>query len=102
MAVLMILEWEGVTPEQYKQVNDEMGIRSEADAPEGLIEHIAALTDDDELVIADLWESDQALGKFFESRLAPALRKLEMPQSQPRILPVHNHQRGTASEGNVL
>jgi heme-degrading monooxygenase HmoA len=101
MAVLMIFE-AGATPEQYEQLNEELGIRSDADAPEGLIEHIAALTDDDELVVVDLWESDQALGRFFETRLGPALRKLEMPESQPRIMPVHNHQQGSASEGNTL
>jgi heme-degrading monooxygenase HmoA len=102
MAVLMILESEGVTPEQYAQLNEEMGIRSDADAPEGLIEHVAALTDDDELVVVDLWESEQTLGRFFETRLGPALHKLEYPEAQPRIMPVHNHQPGTASEGNIL
>jgi heme-degrading monooxygenase HmoA len=102
MAVLMILESEGVTPEQYAQLNEEMGIRSDADAPEGLIEHVAALTEDDELVVVDLWESEQALGAFFESRLGPAMHKLEYPEAQPRILPVHNHQQGSASEGNTL
>lgn len=102
MAVLMIFEVEGATPEMYAQLNEEMGIRSDADAPEGLIEHVAALTDDDELVVVDLWESEQALGRFFETRLGPALHKLEYPEAQPRILPVHNHQQGTASEGNFL
>lgn len=102
MAVLMILESEGVTPEQYAQLNEEMGIRSDADPPEGLIEHVAALTDDDELVVVDLWESEQALGRFFETRLGPALHKLEYPEAQPRIMPVHNHMPGTASEGNIL
>jgi heme-degrading monooxygenase HmoA len=102
MAILMILEWEGVSPQEYEQVNEEMGIRSDADAPEGLIEHVAALTDEGELVIADLWESEQALGTFFESRLAPAIRKLGLPESQPRMVPVHSHIPGTASQGNTL
>jgi heme-degrading monooxygenase HmoA len=102
MAVLMIFEAEGATSEQYAQLNEELGIRSDADAPEGLIEHVAALTDDDQLVVVDLWESEQALGRFFESRLGPALHKLELPEAQPRIMPVHNHQPGTASEGDFL
>lgn len=102
MAILMILEWEGVTTQQYEQVNEEMGIRGDADAPDGLIEHVAALTDDNELVIADLWESEQQLGAFVETRLGPAIRKLEIAEAQPRIVPVHNHLPGTATEGNTL
>ncbi len=34
---MMILEWEGVSPDQYEQVNETMGIVSEADMPDGLI-----------------------------------------------------------------
>jgi heme-degrading monooxygenase HmoA len=102
MAILMILEWQDVTTEDYERVNETIGIHGDADAPEGLIEHVAALTDDDELVIVDLWESDEALGRFFETRLAPAIQQLGLPESQPRMAHVHNHQPGTASEGNTL
>ena len=102
MAILMILEWQGVTTDDYARVNETIGIHSNADAPDGLIEHICALTDDDELVIADLWESEEKLGTFFETRLGPAIHQLELPESQPRIAPVHNHEPGTASEGNTL
>ena len=73
MAIMMILEWEGVSPEQYARVNETMGIHSDADVPEGLISHVAAIDDDGELTIIDLWESEQALGGFFETRLGPAL-----------------------------
>jgi len=102
MAVLMILEWEGVSVEDYQRVNDAMGIRGDADAPDGLIEHVAGLTEDDELVIVDLWESAEKLEAFFETRLAPAIEQLELPESEARVAQVHNHQPGTADEGNVL
>jgi heme-degrading monooxygenase HmoA len=102
MAILMILEWQGVTTDDYERVNETIGIRSDADAPQGLIEHVAALTEDDELVIVDLWDSEQAQGAFIENRLGPAIQQLELPESAPRIVPVHNHEPGTASEGNTL
>jgi heme-degrading monooxygenase HmoA len=102
MAIMMILEWEGVSPEQYARVNETMGIHSDADVPEGLISHVAAIDDDGELTIVDLWESEQALGGFFETRLGPALAEAGIPQSQPRIHPVHNQLHGSAAEGNVL
>ena len=94
MAVMMILDWEGVTPEQYAQVNDMMGIHSDADAPDGLISHVAAIDDDGELTIVDLWESEEALGRFYETRLGPALAEVGIPESQPRIHPVHNEMHG--------
>ena len=102
MAVLMILEWQDVTTSDYERVNETIGIRGDADAPDGLIEHVAALTEDDEMVIVDLWESEAALGRFIETRLAPAIKQLGLPESEPRLAHVHNHQRGTAGEGNTL
>jgi len=70
MAIMMILDWEGVTPEQYARVNDTMGIHSDADAPDGLISHVAAIDDAGELTIVDLWESERALGQFVETIFA--------------------------------
>jgi heme-degrading monooxygenase HmoA len=102
MAILMLLDWHGVTAEDYDRVNETIGLRGDADAPDGLIEHVAALTEDDELVIVDLWEDEEKFGEFVETRLGPALEQLELPQPDPRIAQVHNHEPGTASDGNVL
>jgi heme-degrading monooxygenase HmoA len=102
MPVLMILEWEGVGVDDYERVNEAMGIRSDADAPDGLVEHVAGLTENDELVIVDLWESAEKLDAFFQTRLGPAIQQLELPEREARVAQVHNHQPGTADEGNVL
>jgi heme-degrading monooxygenase HmoA len=102
MAIMMILEWEGVSTDQYARVNEAMGIHSDADAPEGLISHVAAIDDDGEMTIVDLWESEQALGRFVETRLGPALAQASIPESQPRIHTVHNQLQGSVAEGNVL
>jgi hypothetical protein len=99
---MMILDWEGVSPDQYARVNDTMGIRSDADAPDGLISHVAAIDDDGDMTIVDLWESEQALGQFFETRLGPALAEVGIPEGEPRIHPVHNQRHGSTAEGNVL
>jgi heme-degrading monooxygenase HmoA len=102
MAIMMILESQDATTEDYARLNDTMGLHSDADAPDGLIEHIAALTDDEQLVVVDVWESEEALGAFFETRLGPAIKQLGLPQAQPRMAHVHNHQKGSAAEGNTL
>ena len=80
----MMLEVPGGTIEQYERANELMGITGEDDAPAGLVSHVAAVTEDG-IVIADVWESEAALGTFFEDRAGAALAEAGMPQAQPRI-----------------
>jgi hypothetical protein len=93
MAVLMMFEAPGTTVEQYEQINEIMGIRGDDDAPDGLISHTAATTDDG-LLIVDVWASEEQLGRFFEERLGAALAQAGVPEVQPRILPVLNQLHG--------
>src|SRR3569623_1633803 len=99
---MMILDWEGVTIEQYEQVNQVMGVLSDDSAPDGLIEHTAAVSEDGSLVIVDLWESQEALDRFVEERLGPAIAEVGVQPVEPRLMPVHNTFEGSAPEGNVL
>jgi heme-degrading monooxygenase HmoA len=102
MAVLMMLEVPGGTLEQYERANELMGITEEDNAPEGLISHVAAVTEDG-IVIADVWESEALLEKFFEDRARAALAEAGMPQAEPRIARVHNHiPQGAGTESGVL
>jgi hypothetical protein len=55
--------------------------------PAGLISHVAAIDEDGELTIVDLWESEGALGRFVERRLSPAMAEVGVPEAQPRIHP---------------
>ena len=102
MAVLMMMEVDGMTTDDYDRLNDALGIHGDEDAPDGLIQHAAGVDENGRFVVVDLWESEAKLGAFFESRLGPAIEQLELPQVQPRIAPAHNHTRGTASEAAVL
>ena len=54
------------------------------------------------MVIADVWESEEALGRFFEEKLGPAVRHVGLSEPEPRMLPVHNRLRGSADEGNMV
>ena len=93
MAVLMMFEAPGTTVAQYEQVNALMGIRGDDDAPDGLISHTAATTDDG-IFIVDVWASEEALGRFFQEHLRAALAEAGLPEVQPRILPVLNQLHG--------
>jgi heme-degrading monooxygenase HmoA len=102
MAVVMIMEADGMTTEDYDRLNDALGIHGDEDAPDGLIQHAAGVDEDGRFVVVDLWESEEKLGAFFESRLGPAMKQAEIPEAQPRIMPAHNHTRGTAEDAAVL
>jgi hypothetical protein len=100
----MVIEAPGATPEEYDRANEIMGIHGDEDAPEGLIQHVAAF-DDTGLVIADVWESEEAIDRFFEERLGAALEEagvLQKSSGPARRLPVHNALTGKGSEANVL
>jgi hypothetical protein len=103
MAVLMILEVDGFGTDTYDRMNEEMGIRSADDLPEGCIAHAAGATDSGTLVV-DVWESPEAFSRFAEARLAPAAGKLGLPQLAPRMIPVHNriHSGAGGSSGAIV
>jgi hypothetical protein len=60
-----------VGPEEYDEVVAR--IRYHDDVPEGLIMHTAAVTDDGEMRIVDIWESLDAHARFLEARGCPTL-----------------------------
>ena len=95
MAILMILEVPGGTTDQYDKVNELLGMQGNDNAPDGLVSHTCAVTDDG-ILIADVWESQEALDRFFHDRLGAALAGSGMPQSQPRVLSVHHTISGSA------
>jgi heme-degrading monooxygenase HmoA len=102
MAVIMILQVDGFGTDAYEAMNDEMGIRSADDLPEGCIAHAAGATEDGVLVV-DVWESPETFGRFVESRLAPTAQKLGLSQLTPRMIPVHNRiQVGSGTTAGVI
>jgi hypothetical protein len=102
MAVMMIAELPGVTAELYERVNEEAGIRSSADLPEGCLSHVAGPTDDGFLIV-DVWESPEHFQRFVESTIMPVSEKLGLPQFDAQALPVHNRiPAGSGTNAGVL
>jgi hypothetical protein len=87
MAVVMIMEWDGVTPASYDAVRRRVNWEGEP-APGGLY-HVAAF-DDRVMRVTDIWESAEQLNDFVQNRLMPGV-KAEGIQGQPRVevFPVH-------------
>jgi hypothetical protein len=92
MAIVMVLEVPGGTSEQYDHVNETIGIYGSADAPDGLISHVCAVTDKG-LLICDVWRSQEELESFVESKVGPAMLDAGAYPDPPRFGQLH-HQLG--------
>src|SRR6476469_4621462 len=101
MPILMIMDIEGATAEQYDRVDELLGGLTPENAPAGLTGHAAAVTDTG-LMVADVWESAEDLQRFFDERLGAAIAEAGLPQAEPRIVPVHNHIEGRGEEAAAL
>jgi hypothetical protein len=88
MAVVVRFDWEDVTPEEYDRVIAELDLEREPAA--GGIFHVAGF-DGGALRITDVWESEEAQGRFQQERLIGALRRAGVT-TQPRVsvFPAHN------------
>jgi hypothetical protein len=102
MSVLMVMEAPGATAEEYDRTNEIMGIHGDDDAPGGLIQHVCAI-DGEGIVIADVWESEEALDRFYEERLGAALEQSGVARSadRPRRMQVHNMLAGAPVSASV-
>src|SRR3954453_120124 len=72
MPILMIMDIEGGTAEQYDRVDALLGRLTPQNAPAGLISHAAAVTDTG-FMVADVWESTDDLQRFFDETLGAGM-----------------------------
>src|SRR5215510_11247303 len=88
MSTVMLMEWAGVTQDQYNQVMRTLNLDKNPAA--GGIFHVAGFTAGT-LHVLDIWESQQAFEKFQKDRLAAAVQKAGIT-SQPKVkfYPAHN------------
>jgi hypothetical protein len=87
VAVMMLMRWEGVTPEQYDEALERVGW--ERDFPTGGIFHVAAFADDG-LRVTDVWESAEDFQRFADDRLMPVIQELGIENApEVTILPAH-------------
>jgi hypothetical protein len=88
LAVVWLLEWDGVTPEQF----DELRRRAswDSDVPDGLQHQVAAFGPRG-LVLTQVWKSPEHVMRFMEDRLLPAVQAMGI-RSMPRVdqYPVHS------------
>ena len=88
MAVVWILEWDGITKEQYDSLRERTAWDSEL--PVGLQHQVTAFSSKS-LVITQVWQSPDHVMRFMEDRLLPAVKQMGI-RSMPRVdqYPVHS------------
>lgn len=87
MALLLDIEFPGVTAEQYDSVDTAVGTRA-AQPPAGLLFHAAVISDAG-LRVTDLWDSAASLDAFM-ARLLPVLKEAGFPEGPtPKTTGVH-------------
>jgi hypothetical protein len=81
VAVVWLLEWDGITPEQYEELCRRTAWDS--DLPDGLQHQVTAFSDK-ALVITQVWKSPEHVMRFMEDRLLPAVNAMGI-RSMPRV-----------------
>ena len=87
MAISTAFEISTMTQQKYDQVIKDLNAAG-LGSPEGRIYHTASLMGSG-MLIFDIWESEELLGKFAEG-LIPILVGAGVTPAEPRILQVHN------------
>jgi hypothetical protein len=87
MAVVMRMEWPGVSAEQYDQLREI--VNWENDPAAGGIFHVAFI-DDGVFRVVDVWESPEHFQNFVDNRLMPGVAQLGV-EGEPNvtITPAH-------------
>ena len=88
MAVAVFARYPNLTPENYDEVISSLDL--DANPPAGAILHLAA-EGEGEIVVSEIWRTDQTFRAFFDYRLRPALLVHGLVD-QPRVevTPLHN------------
>jgi hypothetical protein len=88
MSTVMLMEWTGVTTDQYNQIMRNLDL--DKNTPPGAMFHVAGFTSGT-LRVLDIWESQQAFERFQKERLTAAVQKAGIT-TQPKVqfFPAHN------------
>jgi hypothetical protein len=86
MAIAFLMEFPGVTQEQYDAVMTDLELQG---MPDGGIAHLAAPMDGGWRVL-DVWESKEHFDRFYDAALRGALEKNGVPQPDPKVGELHN------------
>jgi hypothetical protein len=83
MSYVLILEFEGGTPDHYREVNKILGIdmiTGKGDWPTGLLSHTGAVNANGDIAVVEVWDAQESQEAFMKSRLGTALAQAGVPK----------------------
>jgi hypothetical protein len=88
MLYVTTLDVNGLTPEEYRAVLDEMGVETQPAA--GIFLHLTTTTFFGYRIV-EIWDSKEGFEEFLEKRLAPASKAIGLDRKTDiSITPLHN------------
>jgi quinol monooxygenase YgiN len=87
MAIGLIFDGPGVTQAQYEQARNE--VAPDNKRPPGMLYHVAGPTESGGWRVIEVWESQEAVDRFFKEKLGQALQHANI-SIQPQTFQVHN------------
>lgn len=88
MAILALLTGQGWTAAMYDTLRAE--VNWEHQQPNGAIMHVFSVDDTGNAHVSDVWRSPEELNQFVNTRLGPAMQRLNFPMPDMQVFPIHN------------
>ncbi len=88
MPILAIFTGKNIKKSDYENLRKE--VDWERQKPKGMLIHAAGSDDVGNIHVADVWETREALDDFFNKRLLPAMKKLNITQPNGEFYTLHN------------
>ena len=88
MAILAIITAPDIKKNQYEALRKE--VDWEHRQAEGMIFHAAGFDKSEGIHVADVWNSQESLDQFFNTRLIPAMQRLKINPPKAETFPLHN------------
>lgn len=87
MALTFMMEFPGLTQQQYNQILDRL--QPDRRPFQGELLHVAGPMEGGWSVV-EIWESQDAFDRFIQEKMVPVLQEAGVRPSQPKVVPVYN------------
>ena len=89
MAILVIVTGNNLTKQMYEDVRKE--VDWEHNYPRGSFFHAAGFDNSgNNMHVVDVWESEEQFNNFINTRIKPAMEKINAPNLKIETYPIHN------------
>ena len=81
MAIIWVVEWDGLTEQQYQDISSRVDWQGKA--PDGL-QHMVTAFSEKSLLLTQVWKSPEHVLRFMEDRFLPVVNEMGI-RTMPRV-----------------